>query len=232
MIGFDPMYFAFLAPAMLLAFFAQWKVKSAYAKASQIRSQSGRTGMEVTRLILERNGLRNVGIEVIPGQLSDHYDSAKKMLRLSPDVAHGNSIASLGIAAHEAGHALQDATGYSPLVIRNGIVPLANIGSSVSFLLMFLGAMINAANLVVLGIAAFSLVVIFQLINLPVEFNASTRAKEVLVATGMISESERREVEKVLNAAAMTYVAATITALLTLVYYLFRFGLLGQRSDD
>ncbi|MDD2943535.1 MAG: zinc metallopeptidase, partial [bacterium] len=111
-------------------------------------------------------------------------------------------------------------------------VPLANIGSSVSFLLMFLGAMINAANLVVLGIAAFSLVVIFQLINLPVEFNASTRAKEVLVATGMISESERREVEKVLNAAAMTYVAATITALLTLVYYLFRFGLLGQRSDD
>lgn len=232
MIGFDPMYFVFLAPAILLAILAQWKVKSAYAKASQIRAQSGRTGMEVTRLILERNGVRNVGIEVIPGQLSDHYDSAKKMLRLSPDVAHGNSIASLGIAAHEAGHALQDATGYSPLVIRNGIVPLANIGSSVSFILMFLGAMINAANLVVLGIAAFSLVVIFQLINLPVEFNASTRAKEVLVSTGMISESERREVEKVLNAAAMTYVAATITALLTLVYYLFRFGLLGQKNDD
>jgi Zn-dependent membrane protease YugP len=229
---FDPMYFLFLAPAMLLAAWAQIKVKTSFAHASRIIPASGLNGRETALRILEAEGIRNVNVEEVAGTLSDHYDPKAKVLRLSSDVYHGQSLAALGVAAHEVGHAIQDAQRYSPLVMRNAIVPLASFGSNASWFLMMAGFMIGATNLVLMGIFAFSLVVIFQLINLPVEFDASSRAKTILLQRGMISPSEKKEVDSVLGAAAMTYVAGTISSVLTLVYYLWRMGLLGQRRED
>ena len=232
MIGFDPMYMMFVLPAMLLAVFAQFRVKSAYARASQIPSRSGLTGAQAASQILAANGISNVKIELAQGFLGDHYDPKAKALRLSQDVYHGSSLASLGIAAHEVGHALQDKERYGPLVIRNGIVPLAAIGSNLSYFLIFLGFAMGALGFVMLGIALFSLTVIFQLINLPVEFDASSRAKTILVNRGMILGDEEREVSSVLSAAALTYVAATISSILTLLYYLWRAGLLGGSRQE
>ena len=232
MIGFDPMYFMFLGPALLLGIWAQFKVKSAYATASQIETSSRLSGAQVARGILDSFSLQNVGIEPSHGFMSDHYDPKAKMLRLSPEVYEGRSIASLGIAAHEAGHAIQDAQRYAPLVMRNGIVPMASIGSNASWFLLFMGFLLNSMNFIILGIGLFSLVVVFQLINLPVEFDASRRAKELLVSKGFISPQEQRAVAKVLDAAALTYVAATVTAILTLLYYLMRSGLIGGNSRE
>ncbi len=232
MIGFDPMYFMFLGPALLLGIWAQFKVKSAYATASQIETSSRLSGAQVARGILDSFSLQNVGIEPSHGFMSDHYDPKAKMLRLSPEVYEGRSIASLGIAAHEAGHAIQDAQRYAPLVMRNGIVPMAAIGSNASWFLLFMGFLLNSMNFIILGIGLFSLVVVFQLINLPVEFDASRRAKELLVSKGFISPQEQRAVAKVLDAAALTYVAATVTAILTLLYYLMRSGLIGGNSRE
>ena len=164
--------------------------------------------------------------------LSDHYDPTHKVLRLSSQVYGSNSIAALGVAAHEAGHAVQDATRYPLLVIRNAVVPLANIGSSASWVLIFAGMLLQITQLFILGVAAFSLTVFFQVVNLPVEFDASRRARNALMMTGLVAPQEDREVGRVLNAAAMTYVAGTITSILTLVYYLIRSGLLGGSSDD
>ena len=232
MIGFDPLYFVFLAPALLLGIWAQFRVKAAYAVASQQTTSSHLSGAQVARGILDSFGLQNIGIEPSHGFMSDHYDPKAKVLRLSPDVYQGRSIASFGIAAHEAGHAIQDANHYAPLRIRNGIVPMAAVGSNASWFLLFMGFVLNSMNLILIGIGLFSLVVVFQLINLPVEFNASKRAKEILVARGFISPQEQRAVAKVLDAAALTYVAATVTAILTLLYYLVRAGLIGGNSRD
>lgn len=233
MIGFDPVYFIFLAPALLLGFWAQARVKWAIAHGNQIRASAGITGAEVAQKILDSYHVRGVGIERLGSNSGDHYDPKAKVLRLSEDVYSGRSISSLGIAAHEVGHAIQDATNYSPLVIRNGIVPLASYGSNLSYILMFLGASLGMFNLILLGIVAFSLIVIFQLVNLPVEFDASNRARAILLKDGIISQSEEKEVGKVLNAAAMTYVAATVTSVLTLLYYLYRFGVIGgNRNND
>ena len=232
MIGFDPLYFMMLAPAMLLAAWAQWKVQSAFSHGSKIRSASGLTGAQAAKRILEAEGIYNVTIEPIAGMLSDHYDPTHKVLRLSSQVYGSNSIAALGVAAHEAGHAVQDATRYPLLVIRNAVVPLANIGSSASWVLIFAGMLLQITQLFILGVAAFSLTVFFQVVNLPVEFDASRRARNALLMTGLVHPDEDREVGRVLNAAAMTYVAGTITSILTLVYYLIRSGLLGGSSDD
>ncbi len=232
MIGFDPLYLMMLAPAMLLAAWAQWKVQSAFSHGSKIRSASGLTGAQAAKRILESEGIYNVSIEPIDGMLSDHYDPTHKVLRLSSQVYGSNSIAALGVAAHEAGHAVQDATHYPLLVIRNAVVPIANIGSSASWVLIFAGMMLQITQLFILGVAAFSLTVFFQVVNLPVEFDASRRARNALMMTGMVHPQEDREVGRVLNAAAMTYVAGTITSILTLVYYLIRSGLLGGSSDD
>ncbi|MEI7921119.1 MAG: zinc metallopeptidase [Planctomycetota bacterium] len=232
MIGFDPLYLMMLAPAMLLAAWAQWKVKSAFSHGSKIRSASGLTGAQAAKRILESEGIYNVSIEPIDGMLSDHYDPTHKVLRLSSQVYGSNSIAALGVAAHEAGHAVQDATHYPLLVIRNAVVPIANIGSSASWVLIFAGMMLQITQLFILGVAAFSITVFFQVVNLPVEFDASRRARNALMMTGMVHPQEDREVGRVLNAAAMTYVAGTITSILTLVYYLIRSGLLGGSSDD
>lgn len=232
MIGFDPLYFLFIGPALLLGIWAQFQVKSAYAMASQIAPRSGMSGAEAARYILNQRGLTDVGIETSQGMLSDHYDPRDKTLRLSPDVYNGRSLAAVGIAAHESGHALQDAGGYAPLAIRNGIVPLASVGSSLSWGFIFIGFLLQSFGLVMAGVLLFSLAVVFQLINLPVEFNASNRAREVLLQTGLVTADEEQTVGRVLNAAAMTYVAATVTAVLTLLYYLVRLGVIGGSRND
>ena len=220
----DPMYFVYVGPAILLALWAQVKVKSAYANASRLRPRSGLSGAETAQRILNAYGINNVAIEPVKSFLGDHYDPKHKVLRLSPDVYQGRSLASLGIAAHEVGHAIQDAAGYGPLAIRNGLVPMASIGSNISILLIIAGlvlsAMVPGAHfLAVGGLGLFAVVVLFQLVNLPVEYNASARARHILLSNGMVTADEDRVVGKVLSAAALTYVAATITAILTLLYY-------------
>jgi uncharacterized protein len=222
------LYLAFIAPAVLLGLLAQWMVSSAYQKMSQVRASM--SGQEAARRILDDAGLYDVRIEQIPGQLSDHYDPSAKVLRLSPNVYGGFLMAAVGIAAHEAGHALQDARHYAPLVIRNMAVPAANFGSGIGSILLFAGlgllmsGMSFLGNIVFLaGVIGFGALVVFQLINLPVEFDASARAKILLVNLGIVSGPELPYVSKVLNAAALTYVAATLQAVLTLAYYVFRY---------
>jgi Zn-dependent membrane protease YugP len=225
---FDPFYLLFIAPALLLAMVAQWMVKSAYARAQQIPARM--SGRDAARRILDSQGLNDVEIEQTRGMLSDHYDPRHKVLRLSPEVYQRPSLASVGIAAHEAGHAVQDAHRYAPLVVRNLAVPIAGFGSNVGMLLLILGVIFRLDFLLLAGIVLFSGVVIFQLVNLPVEFNASSRAKRLLVDTGVVSPNEMPWVNKVLRAAALTYVAATLQAVLTLIYYLMIF-LGGRRSN-
>jgi Zn-dependent membrane protease YugP len=223
-----------------LAGLAHLWVKSAYAKASKIAPRSGCTGAQAAKRIMQQNGIHDVSVEPVQGFLSDHYDPTRKVLRLSPDVYQGRSLAAVGIAAHETGHAIQDAQGYSPLVIRNAIVPMASIGSNLSMVMIIVGFWLGAATateltfgriLMLAGIAFFALVVLFQIVNLPVEFNASSRARQLLLAGGIVTQDEDRQVANVLRAAAMTYVAATITAIVQLLYWLWRAGLLGGRRD-
>ena len=220
----DPSYFIVVGPFMLLGLWAQWKVKSAFNAGHQVRASSGLSGAETAQAILDAKGIRGVGIEMAQGFLGDHYDPRGKVLRLSQDVYHGRSLAALGVAAHEVGHALQDAERYAPLVVRNGIVPIASLGTQASTILFIGGMIMNAPGLIFLGIAAYSLIVIFQVVNLPVEFNASSRAREILLAQGIVTGPEDETVGKVLNAAALTYVAATLTSIATLAYYLMRFA--------
>ncbi len=224
---FDPMYWLFILPALLLGLWAQFRIKVNYATAQQLAAPL--SGAAAARHILDSSGLTNVGIEMVPGHLSDHYDPRDKVLRLSEEVYHSRSLAAVGIAAHEAGHALQDAHAYAPLVIRNAAVPIAGFGSNAGILMAVFGAILNMPGLIWAGIIAFSAVVFFQVVNLPVEFNASARAKAVLVDLGIIDREGLYYVNKVLNAAAMTYVAATLQAILTLLYLIFRFG--GQSRD-
>ncbi len=224
---FDPMYFVFVGPAILLAMWAQFKVKTAFATASKYPSRRGLTGAATAQRILNAHGLTDVAIEPTNSFLGDHYDPRHRVLRLSPEVYQGRSLAAMGIAAHEVGHALQQAAGYAPLAIRNGIVPLASVGTNVSWVLIIVGIALMSMKaaigqpIAVAGLFLFGSVVLFQLVNLPVEFNASARARAILLDQGMVTAEEDRVVAKVLNAAAMTYVAATITAIMTLLYYLW-----------
>jgi Zn-dependent membrane protease YugP len=229
---FDPMYLLFLAPALLLTMWAQWRVRSAYAEASRIPARSGYSGAEAADTLLHTAGVDGVRIEPISGFLSDHYVPGQHVLRLSPDVYGGRSLAALGIAAHESGHALQDASRYPLLILRNGLVPLASAGGSVAWIIMLVGFFLASMNLILLGIAAFSLTVVFQLVNLPVEFDASRRARIALVDSGLVTPEEDFHVKRVLNAAALTYVAGTLSSLLTLLYFLYRSGLLGGRRSN
>jgi len=220
---FDPMYFLFVLPAFLLGLWAQLRIHVAYGAAQQMAAPL--SGAAAARHILDSAGLHDVGIEQTPGHLSDHYDPSEKVLRLSPEVYQSRSLAAVGIAAHEAGHAIQDAAGYAPLVIRNAVVPLAGFGSGAGVIMIIVGAMLGMVSwLIWLGIALFATVVFFQVVNLPVEFNASRRAKDQLVQLGIVNSEELRYVNKVLDAAALTYVAATLQALFTLIYYIWRFG--------
>ena len=208
---------------------AQARIRQAYAEGSRVAASSGLSGAEAAVAVMKAGGVDNVAIEPVEGELSDHYDPAHKVLRLSPKVYGGRSLAAVGVAAHEAGHAIQDATHYPGLVVRNLIVPLASIGSTVCWLPVMAGLLIGMTKLVFLGIILFSLTVVFQLINLPVEFNASRRGREALRSTGVISADEDQVVGKVLNAAAWTYVAAALTGVLTLLFYLGQYGVLKRR---
>ncbi len=227
MIFFSPEYMMWqlgllvaVAPALLLALWAQFKVRSTYAAAMQ--EPAGLSGAEAARQVLNGAGLHDVPIEMVPGHLSDHYDPRDRVLRLSPEVYQRRSLASVGIAAHEAGHAIQHAHGYAPLVIRNAAVPIASFGTGISGLLLMLGLLMNAPYLLWGGIIAFAGFVFFRLVNLPVEFNASSRAKAELVGLGIVRHQDMGAVNSVLNAAALTYVAATLQSVLTLLYYIFR----------
>ncbi len=228
---FDPMYLVFLAPAMLLALWAQMRVQRAYQAASRIPVHSGLSGAEAADAVLREAGVRGVEIEPVEGFLSDHYVPGERRLRLSPPVYAGRSLAAVGIAAHESGHAIQDARGYPLLVLRNALVPIANFGSSISWVLILVGFALASMAWIKVGILAFAATVVFQLVNLPVEFDASRRARLALVEGGIVDRSEAEVVKGVLDAAALTYVAATLTAVLTLLYFLFRSGLLGGRND-
>lgn len=214
-------YLLFVLPPFLLGLYAQYKVKSSFSSMSKVPARM--PGAEAARRMLDSAGLQAVGIEQVPGHLSDHYDPRAKVLRLSPDVFHGRSMAAVGVACHEAGHAIQDAEHYAPLVIRNAAVPAASFGSNIGIWLLIGGAISTFEPLIWLGIIAFGATVFFQLVNLPVEFDASSRAKMELVEYGIISRDEAPYVAKVLNAAALTYVAATLQAVMTLLYLLLSF---------
>lgn len=232
MFFFDPLYLLFVAPAVLLALYAQLKVKSTYHAAAALPAPVGLTGAQVAARILGASGVEGVRVEEGEGFLSDHYDPTSRALRLSPDVFRGRSLAAFGIAAHEAGHALQHATGYAPLNVRNGLVSLAALGGNLSWVLLAIGAALASAQLFLAGIVVFSATVLFQLVNLPVEFDASARARRLLLELGLVGREEDREVGRVLSAAALTYVAATLSAILTLLYYVFQFMALSQRGRD
>jgi len=218
---YDLRMLLFLAPAFILAAIAQMWISSAYARAQKIAASL--SGFMAARRILDAAGLHDVQIEPIPGHLSDHYDPREKVLRLSNDVYYDQSLAAVGIAAHESGHAIQDATGYLPLVVRNLAVPAAQFGSGAFIFLLFLGLMFHWTGLILAGIIAFSAVVVFQLVNLPVEFDASSRAKALLVSEGIVNQYDMGPVNNVLSAAALTYVAATLQSVLQLLYYVYVF---------
>lgn len=228
---FDPLYLLIVAPGLLLALYATFKVKSTFHRYSQVGIASGLSGAEVAREMLRRHGIHDVSVEPHEGWLSDHYDPSARVVRLSPDVYSGRSVSAVGVAAHECGHALQHAQGYAAMSLRQKLVLPANLGSNLSYILIIGGALLQAMNLVWLGILLFSAVVLFQLVTLPVEFNASSRARALLTSSGIVTPAEGAEVGKVLSAAALTYVAALITSILTLIYFLVRFAGVG-RSDD
>lgn len=229
---FDPLYLLFMAPALLLSLWASWRTKSAFNKYSKVRSMRGLTGAQAAGEMLSQAGLRDVKIERAQGFLSDHYNPLTKSLNLSEPVYDSPSIAAIGVACHEAGHAIQHAQHYAPLWLRSILVPTANIGSSIGYLVMLFGLMMASTNMVVVGALLFSAVLLFQVVTLPVEFDASARAKRLAVQYGIITAGEREGMDRVLNAAAMTYLAAAVSTLLTLLYFLMRAGLLGGRRDD
>lgn len=229
---FDPLYFLFLAPGLLLSVWASFKVKSAFNHYSRVPAQSGLSGAQAAAELLRRKGIHNVTVEEVQGFLSDHYDPTHRVLRLSPDVYRGRSLAALGVAAHEAGHAIQHATGYGPLKFRSLVVKPAQIGSNVGGILCAIGVAMASTQMVWAGVVLFSAFVLFTLITLPVEFNASNRAVAVLEQAGMISRSEIDGTRAVLNAAALTYVAGAISAILQLLYFLIRAGILGGRREE
>ncbi|MHB0868593.1 MAG: zinc metallopeptidase [Chloroflexota bacterium] len=229
MFYFDPMYFVFALPPMLLVLWAQSRVKGAYAKYSQIRNMSNLTGAQVARTLLHTRGLEHITVESVPGELSDHYDPTTKTLRLSEGVYSSPSVASMGIVAHEVGHAVQDSVGYVPLRFRSALVPAVNLGSTLGYLFFFAGFLINWTTLAWLGIAFFSLGVVFALATLPVEFNASNRALALLKGNGLVSVEEYQGAKDVLSAAALTYVAAVAQAMGSLLYFVWL--LMGRRDE-
>jgi hypothetical protein len=220
MLFLDPRYMVFMLPAMLLMMLVQFYVNSAYSKWNKVPARTHLTGAEAAQRLISNGGLYGVRIEGIQGKLTDNYDPRTKVLRLSQGVYQGNSVAALAIAAHELGHAMQDQEGYVPLRFRAALVPMVNIGSYAGWILIFASMLLRIPNLGWLGVAVFAGGALFALATLPVELNASARAKRLLVETGLIvGEDEARGVNNVLNAAALTYVAALITAVLQLLYF-------------
>jgi Zn-dependent membrane protease YugP len=221
-----------MVPGMLLSLWASMRVKSTFHHYSQVGSTSGLTGADAARELLRRQGIEGVQVEPVEGFLSDHYDPSTRTLRLSPDVYNGRSLAALGVAAHEAGHAIQHAHDYKPLAFRSLVVRPAMLGSNLGMIVLGLGLAMQVSGMVWLGIVLFSAFVVFTLVTLPVEFNASSRAVAALVDGGLITRSEAVDTKKVLDAAALTYVAAAISAVMQLLYFLWRAGLLGGNRQE
>lgn len=233
----DPLYLLFAAPGLLLGLWAQWRVKSTFRRYAQVATQRGMTGAEVAASILRTEGIHDVRIEPSQGWLSDHYSPGEKALRLSPDVYHGRTIAAAGVAAHEVGHAVQHARGYAFLGMRSFLVPLVNFASPFAVPIIVIGFILSSAvgplgDVVTLaGLALFALIVLFQIVTLPVEFDASKRALVAIRQGGILHGAENDGARAVLTAAAWTYVAAAVSSALTLLYFLMRSGLLGGRRD-
>ncbi|MDD6772137.1 MAG: zinc metallopeptidase [Inconstantimicrobium porci] len=211
MFYFDPTYII-LVPAMIIAAYAQMKVNSTFAKFSEVQSINGYSGSQTARRLLDSAGLYDVPVELVNGRLTDHYDPRRRVLRLSRDVFYGTSVASLGVASHEVGHAIQHKESYSPLRIRNSLVPVVNFSSNFAWIIFFIGIFMANSLLADIGIILFSGAVVFQLITLPVEYNASTRALRMLKSSGTLYDDELKKAEKVLDAAALTYLAAAFMA--------------------
>ncbi len=219
MFFFDPMYFVFALPALLLAFYAQMKVKSSYAKYLKVPNMRGINGEQAARSLLSANGLDYVNVEGIPGELTDHYDPRSKTLRLSAGVARSSSVAAVGIVAHEVGHAVQDAKAYTPLRLRAGLVPVVNLGSWLGPIIFLAGLFMQSSGLAWMGVILFGGTAVFALVTLPVELDASRRALKMLETNGLVGVQDAKGAKSVLQAAALTYVAALAQALSTLLYY-------------
>jgi len=217
---FDPRYFLFIGPALILSLWASWRMRSAFNKYSRVPTARGLTGAQAARILLDTAGLQDVAIEPAQGFLSDHYNPLTRKLALSQPVYSSPSVAAVGVACHEAGHALQHAAHYRPLWLRSALVPTANIGSKGSYVVIIAGMLLHSANLVYLGVLLFAGVLLFQIVTLPVEFDATARAKRLAVENGIVLAQEREGMDRVLNAAALTYVAAAISSIATLLYYL------------
>jgi hypothetical protein len=226
---FDPTYFLFILPALALSLWASWRTKSAFNKFSRVRTARGLTGAQAATEMLRGAGISDVRVVPTSGFLSDHYNPADKTLALSEATYASNSVAAVGVACHEAGHALQHAQGYKPLGLRSALVPTASFGSSAGYFVMLGGLLFHSPNLIYAGALVFSAVLLFQLVTLPVEFDATARAKRLAVETGVVLPQERAGMDKVLNAAAMTYVAAVVSTLMTLLYYLLRASAMSRR---
>lgn len=217
---FDSSYILFIIPPMLLLLYAQWRVKSTFNKYSKVPNQRGMSGAEVARALLDANGLRDIPVEMINGDLSDHYDPRSRTMRLSKSVYMSRSVAAVGIAAHETGHAIQQKHGYVPLQLRSAIAPAASVGSNIGWIMILGGVLIQMTALAWLGIAFFAAGTVFALITLPVEFNASSRAMNLMTTMGIVDRTEAAQNREVLNAAALTYVAGFVAALMQLLYWL------------
>ena len=228
---FDPTYILIIIAA-IISLIAQWRVNSAFSKNSRVASMSGMTGAQAARMILQSNAINDVSVQRISGKLTDHYNPSTKVLNLSESVYGSTSVAAIGVAAHECGHAIQHARGYFPLSLRTALVPVANIGSQLSWVFIIVGAILSFnQTLITIGIIMFSAAVLFQLVTLPVEFNASARALEQLESNGILYRDEVSQTRKVLSAAALTYVAAAATAILQLLRLIILFGGRGRRDD-
>jgi hypothetical protein len=227
---FDPLYMILAIPGLILAMIAQAMTKSTFSKYAKYGASSGLTGAQAAQRMLQSQGIMNVDIEPVRGFLSDHFDPRTNTLRLSPDVYNSQSLSAIGVACHEAGHALQKATHYAPLGLRTALVPAAQFGSSFAYIIFIAGFFLRMSMLVNLGLLLFTAAVAFTLITLPVEWNASSRAKKLMVSAGIVSPQEKQHAGTVLNAAFMTYIASAVSALLTLLYFLLRAGVLG--GDD
>ena len=228
--GIDRYYLLLVVPAILFSMIAQAKVNSAFSRYSGVRTRRGITGADAARAVLQINGVSDVRIERVSGQLTDHYDPRTNVIRLSESVYDADSIAAVGVAAHEAGHAVQYAYGYFPIRVRSAIVPVTQFGSSLSMPLIFAGLIFNAAALIKIGLLFFFFAVVFQLVTLPVEFNASNRAIDAIAVTRILTEDELPGAQKTLSAAALTYVAALLVALAQFLRLLLLFG--GRRRND
>jgi len=230
---FDPMYWAFIIPGLLLSLFASWKTKSTFNKYSRIRGSKGLTGAQAAEAMLQRNGVHDCRIERVGGMLTDHYDPRNKTLRLSDEVYGSTSLSAIGVACHEAGHALQHANSYAFLTMRSKMVPLVGVCSNLGYIIIIasLFFMQNKTG-VLIGCVLFATSTLFSIITLPVEWDASARAKRAMVTAGLLSPQETSHAGKVLNAAFLTYLASAISSIMVLLYYLWRSGLIGGNSDD